>query len=113
MDKERRRSKKHAKKTKKKRRRSPVEDEIEFSDEEELHHHQLRQTTSLVEYSDVSSDDFSEPEAGEIETDPEEVGLSPISPEDTTPPLSGKLIFTFLQSFLDALIPHNCRVVIE
>lgn len=96
MDKEyRQKSKKHSKKSKKakKRRRqgTPVEDEIEFSTEDESQtssnkHH--KQPAPLVEYSDVSSDDFSGPEAGEIESEGNGAGagdgsLSDISLDDT------------------------------
>lgn len=95
MDKEyRQKSKKHSKKSKKakKRRRqgTPVEDEIEFSTEDESQtssnkHH--KQPAPLVEYSDVSSDDFSGPEAGEIESEGNAGGadgsLSDISLDDT------------------------------
>lgn len=91
MDKDHRSKSKKTKKNKKskKRRRNEHLDDFEFSDEEALLEQAGRNAVSLVEYSDVSSEDFSGPEAGEIETDPEEAtGLSPISPDeskDTSP----------------------------
>lgn len=84
MEKEHRKSKKSKKNKKSKRRRRTELEDFEFSDEEALLEQAGRSAAPLVEYSDVSSEDFSGPEAGEIETDPDEGGgLSPISPEDT------------------------------
>ncbi|XP_063696158.1 cyclin-dependent kinase 12 [Culicoides brevitarsis] len=114
MDKEYRgeKLKKRAKKSKKakKRRRqgTPVEDEIEFSTEDEGASNTQNANSGggsgnadrkrnkspaapLVEYSDVSSDDFSGPEAGEIESEGNgnagaaDESLSDISPDERPP----------------------------
>uniref|UniRef100_A0A336KAM5 CSON009946 protein n=1 Tax=Culicoides sonorensis TaxID=179676 RepID=A0A336KAM5_CULSO len=90
------RSKKSKKSKKRRRQGTPVRDEFEFSTEDEaqnVHGGTSKRAKSpaapLVEYSDVSSDDFSGPEAGEIESEGGGVGpdgsLSDISPDERQP----------------------------
>lgn len=102
------RSKKSKKAKKRRRQGTPVEDEIEFSTEDEalnVHGGSSKRNKSpvapLVEYSDVSSDDFSGPEAGEIESEGGGAGaadgsLSDISPDERQPIVpAGNNINTF------------------
>lgn len=99
-EKSKKRSKKSKKSKKRRRQGTPVEDEIEFSTEDEaqnVHGGSSKRNKSpvapLVEYSDVSSDDFSGPEAGEIESEGGGGGggagadgsLSDISPDERQP----------------------------
>lgn len=93
------RSKKSKKAKKRRRAGTPVEDEIEFSTEDEAQNEHgggsskrnKSPVAPLVEYSDVSSDDFSGPEAGEIESEGGGAGgaadgsLSDISPDERQP----------------------------
>lgn len=95
-EKMKKRSKKSKKAKKRRRQGTPVEDEIEFSTEDEaqnVHGGSSKRNKSpvapLVEYSDVSSDDFSGPEAGEIESEggagAADGSLSDISPDERQP----------------------------